>query len=268
MNYIALDLTDLALASVLVVANAALSWRLQLGLGRSLVVAALRMSVQLALMGLVLKALFAVASPLWTGLAALVMVTFAAREARARQERALAGRWGFGVGAGAILFAGTTVTVLALTTQVRPDPWYDPRYTIPLLGMILGNTMTAVSLGLSRLTADMAERRSAIDARLALGSSALVAFRPVVRDALHDGLIPIVNAMSAAGIVSLPGMMTGQILAGAPPEEAIKYQILIMFLIAGATGIGVTVAVLAGALRLTDDRARLRLDRIEGEPLD
>lgn len=83
-----------------------------------------------------------------------------------------------------------------------------------------------------------------------------------MRVALHDGLIPIVNAMSAAGIVSLPGMMTGQILAGVDPANAVKYQLLIMFLIAGATGLGVLVAVLSGAWRLTDERQRLRLDRL------
>lgn len=75
-------------------------------------------------------------------------------------------------------------------------------------------------------------------------------------------MIPIVNAMSAAGIVSLPGMMTGQILAGVDPANAVKYQLLIMFLIAGATGLGVLVAVLSGAWRLTDERQRLRLDRL------
>jgi len=92
-----------------------------------------------------------------------------------------------------------------------------------------------------------------------------VALRPLVRAAIKNGLIPIVNAMSAAGVVSLPGMMTGQILSGVEPIEAIKYQILIMFLIAGGTGIGVVIAVHAAAARLSDARHRLRLDRLEME---
>ncbi|MEW8367295.1 MAG: ABC transporter permease, partial [Candidatus Thiodiazotropha taylori] len=78
----------------------------------------------------------------------------------------------------------------------------------------------------------------------------------------RSGLIPIINAMAAAGIVSLPGMMTGQILAGTPPMEASKYQILIMLLIAAGTGFGATAAVWIGAKRLFDDRERLRLDRL------
>ena len=82
------------------------------------------------------------------------------------------------------------------------------------------------------------------------------------REALRSGLIPIVNAMAAAGLVSLPGMMTGQILAGSPPLEAAKYQLLILFLIAGGTGLGTMAAVWIGSRRLFDDRQRLRLDRL------
>ncbi len=92
-----------------------------------------------------------------------------------------------------------------------------------------------------------------------------MAFRPYVRSAARSGLIPILNAMSAAGVVSLPGMMTGQILSGVDPMEAIKYQIMIMFLIGGGTGLGVIVAVHAGARRLSDARHRLRLDHLAGD---
>ncbi len=100
---------------------------------------------------------------------------------------------------------------------------------------------------------------------LGLGETRAVAFRPFVRSAVRNGLIPIINAMSAAGVVSLPGMMTGQILSGVEPMEAIKYQILIMFLIAGGTALGVVTAVHAGALRLSDARHRLRLDRLASD---
>jgi putative ABC transport system permease protein len=161
-----------------------------------------------------------------------------------------------------MLVAASLVTILALSTAVRPHPWYDPRFAIPLLGMILGNTMSGVSLGLQTLTTTAARERSAIEARLALGATRWEALSTVMRQSLRSGLIPIVNAMSATGLVSLPGMMTGQILAGIPPEEAVKYQLLIMFLIAGATGFGVLGAVLGGAYRLSDERHRLRLDRL------
>lgn len=262
MNFITLSYWDVALAALLLALNAGLSWRLRLGLEKRLLVAGARMVVQLTLVGLVMKALFAVASPLFTALAALVMVLFAGREAMARQERRFKGFWSYGIGTGSMMAAGTIVTVFALTTQVAADPWYDPRYTIPILGMILGNTMNGVSLGLDRLVSGAHQQRPAIEAQLMLGAEAPEAMRGVTRDAMRTALIPIINSMSATGLVALPGMMTGQILAGVEPVEAVKYQILIMFLIGGGTGLGSFVAVISGARRLTDSRHRLRLDRL------
>jgi putative ABC transport system permease protein len=262
MPLITLDYWDLATAALLLLVNAGLSIWLQLGLARDTLVAALRMVVQLGLMGLVLKLLFSLVSPLWTSLFALAMILFAGREAMARQERRLSGWWGYGVGTTAMLAAAAIVTLFALTTQVRPEPWYDPRYAIPLLGMILGNTMTGVALGLHTLTSTAVREKAAIEARLALGHPREAALRLVVAAALKTALMPIVNSMAATGLVALPGMMTGQILSGVDPVEAVKYQTLIMFLIAGGTGFGALTAVLAGAARITDARHRLRLDRL------
>ena len=267
MNFIQLDYVDIALASLLLFLNAGLSVALRLGIARRLLIAGARMVVQLTLVGLVLKALFALASPWFTGLAALIMVLFAGREAMARQERRFTGFWTYGIGTGSMMAAGIIVTVFALTTQVSPDPWHDPRYALPILGMILGNTMNGVSIGLDRLVSGAVTRRAAIEAQLMLGATAPEALKPISRDAMRAGLIPTVNGMAAAGLVSLPGMMTGQILAGVEPVEAVKYQILIMFLIGGGTGLGLFAAVVAGGCRLTDARHRLRLDRL-GEKSD
>ncbi|MFQ5985567.1 MAG: iron export ABC transporter permease subunit FetB [Alphaproteobacteria bacterium] len=262
MMFIPLGYGDLALAALLLLANAALSIVLRLSVERQLLVAGLRMVVQLAFIGFVLEVLFDAVSLLWTSLLALVMAAFAGHEILRRQERRFAGPWGYSIGAASMLLAGTAVTILALTTQLQPDPWYHPRYAIPLLGMILGNAMTGVSLGLDQLSTTAARERLAIEARLSLGATRVEALANVLRRSLRSGLIPIINAMAAAGLVWLPGMMTGQILAGVDPLEAVKYQILILFLIAGATGLGVFAAVYLGAYRLTDDRHRLRLDRL------
>jgi len=261
--YIALDWTDLILAALLVVLNGVLSIGLSLRIERQFLIAAVRMCVQLGLMGLVLKTLFALVSPVLTGLAVLVMVLFAGREIMARQEHKFAGPWAYGLGTGSVLFAGTLVMLFALATQIQADPWYHPRYAIPLLGMILGNTMTGIAVGMNTLTERVARDRNAIETMLALGETRVAALRPLVRSAVRNGLIPTINGMAAAGVVSLPGMMTGQILSGVEPMEAIKYQILVMFLISGGTGIGVVIAVHAAAARLTDARHRLRLDRLK-----
>ncbi len=262
MPLIPLHYSDLALAALLLLVNGGLSVRMALGLERPLAIAAVRMVVQLSLVGLVLKQLFALESPWLTLAAAVVMLLFAGQEAMARQERRLVGWWAYGIGTGAVGFAAMLVMMLALTTAIRPDPWWDARYAIPLLGMVLGNAMSGVSLALNTLTSAAVRERAAIEAQLALGRTLWTALRPVLRHALRTGLMPTINSMAATGVVSLPGMMTGQILSGIDPSEAVKYQILIMFLIAGATGLGVLVATLAAVRRLSDARQRLRLDRL------
>jgi putative ABC transport system permease protein len=261
-GYLALSYWDVVLAAVFLVINGVLSIWLDLRLEKQLLVASLRMIVQLLLIGLILKAVFAVASPWITAALALIMGLFAGREIWARQERRLIGLWGFGLGSGAMMFAGILVTVLALTTQVQPDPWWSPRFALPLFGMILGNTMTGVSLGLDTLNGAVNRERPAIEAQLCLGATRWRAVAPFARRALRSGFMPIINSMAATGVVSLPGMMTGQILSGVDPQEAVKYQLLVMFLIGGATGLGVLLAVGGGVWRLTDERHRLRLDRL------
>ena len=263
MTTVPLDAADLALAAMLVVLNAGLSLRLGLALERPLLVAATRTAVQLFLVGFVIKALFALDSALWSGLMALVMVLAAGYEVRARQARRFTGAWAYGLGTLSVATGAGLVTLLALMAVVQPEPWHQPRYAIPLLGMVLGNAMTGVSLALDSLATAASRERAAIEARLALGADRATALRPVSLQALRAGLMPIINAMSAAGLIALPGMMTGQILAGVDPVEAVKYQILIMFLIAGGTGIGVFLAVYAGTRRLSDPRHRLRLDRLK-----
>lgn len=152
MPYLSLSVGDLALAALLVLINGALSLALQLGLAKKLAIASARMVAQLCLMGQALHWLFASRSPWLTLLTALAMVAFAGHEAMARQERRLHGGWSYALGAGAMLAAAGLVTVFAMTLLLRPHPWHDPRYVIPLLGMILGNTMTGVALGLNTLT--------------------------------------------------------------------------------------------------------------------
>ena len=262
MKVIVLSPWDLALAALLIVALAGLSFHLRIGSEGALLVSAARSTAQLLLIGVVLKVLFANGHPVWVGLLASVMLVVAGREGMVRQKRRFVGWWGFGVGTLSMFVSSFAVSMLALLLVIGSEPWYAPQYAIPLLGMILGNTMNGISLGLDRLTQDAAHKRQIIESRLALGHDWRRAISDSRREAMRVGMIPIINAMSAAGIVSLPGMMTGQILAGTPPVEAVKYQILVMFLIAGGTGFGTMVAVSLAARRLFDERQRLRLDRL------
>ena len=262
MSFISLSIWDVAAVSLFVLLNGALSVWLSLGIERQLLIAAARMVAQLSAVGAVLTVLFGLGSPLWTLAMALVMALFAGREVMARQKRRFSGWRGFGLGAATMTLAAATVTLVALLGSIGPEPWHAPRYAIPLFGMILGNAMTGISLGLDTLTSGAVSERAAIETRIALGAERFDALRPVMRDAMRRGFTPMINAMAASGLVFLPGMMTGQILSGVEPAEAVRYQLLIMFLIAGASGLGLTLAVALGAWRLTDERGRLRTDRL------
>ncbi|MFU8896103.1 MAG: ABC transporter permease [Gammaproteobacteria bacterium] len=255
---------ELAIGAALVVALALVTHLGRLGLSRDLVVAATRMVIQLAIIGVVLETLFSVAALHWVALMAVIMLLLAGREVMSRQKRRLTGGWAFAIGTVSMFVSSFAVTVFALLVVIGPSPWYTPQYAIPLLGMLLGNTMTGVALGMDRLTDSAWRQRQVIEGRLMLGMTWSEAIGDLRRDAMRSGMIPIINGMAAAGIVSLPGMMTGQILAGSPPALAVKYQVLVFFLIAVGTGFGTVAAVMAASRRLFDERQRLRLERIGG----
>jgi len=236
--------------------------RLQTGISRQLIIAAARTAIQLSLIGLVLKVLFANVHLGWVTVMAVFMLLVAGREVMVRQERRFKGWWGYAVGTFSMFLSSFTVTVFALVVILGDTPWYTPQYAIPLLGMLLGNTMNGISIAMDRLTHAAWEQRGVIEARLMLGERWDEAISEMRRQAIRSGMIPIINAMAAAGIISLPGMMTGQILAGAAPVDAVKYQILIMFLITAGTGLGTMAAVTIGAKHLFDKRQRLCLDRL------
>lgn len=262
MDLIHLSAWDLSIAAALVCLLAALSWALRLGIGRQLIIAAARSTVQLLILGMILKTLFAQTSLWLIALMTLVMLAVAGHEVMARQQRRFKGSWGYGLGTLSMFLSSFLITLLALTVVVNVDPWYRPQYLIPLLGMLLGNTMSGVAITLDNLTRNTWEQRRKIEARLMLGHEWGQAISNIRRDALRSGMIPNINALSTAGIVSLPGMMTGQILAGGPPMEAAKYQLMILFMIAAGSGLGSLAATWAGSRRLFDERQRLRLDRL------
>lgn len=139
-------------------------------------------------------------------------------------------------------------------------------HLIPLLGMVLGNGLTGISLCLDEMTRHLDLERGRVETELALGATRWEAARGPVREAVRRGMIPVINSMMVVGIVSLPGMMTGQILAGADPLVAVRYQIVILFMIAGATSFGCMLLALHAYRRLFDEAHRLRRDRLRRRP--
>ena len=264
MNVIHLGFTDLAIAAGLVVASAAASLALNLRVHRQVLWAAARMVVQLLLVGLVLRIVFAAGSAPATLLIVLLMVGAAAREVAVRPAERLRGWANIRIGAIVVGASGVATVGLALLTAIQPSPWYDPRYAIPLMGIVLGTVLNSASLALDSFYSGLAANRGAIETRLALGATIREALAPLTHDAIRRGLIPLINQMSAAGIITLPGIMTGQLLAGMDPVEAVKYQILLLFLLTGAGSLAAAGAVYLAAASVSDERQRLRLDRLRG----
>ncbi len=262
MNVITLDPLDLALAASLVLIDVGLSIGLRLGLHRSFAVAAVRMTVQLAAIGFILRFVFRLANPMATLAVVIVMALIAAREVAVRPKPRLQALGSYVVATLSVAVPTILTVALALATAIRPRPWFDPRYLVPLTGIVLGNVLNAASITLDGVLGGAERERETIEARLALGTSFWKAIGPVLRDAMRRGLVPVINQMSAAGLITLPGIMTGQIIAGMDPIEAAKYQILLMFLLSGGSGIAVVACGYLAARKLTDDRERLRLDRL------
>lgn len=259
-SYIDLAPSQVALAAALIVVNAGLSLALRLGMERRLLVAAVRTVAQLALIGLVLEWVFDVRSVGLVLALAAVMAGIAGVSAVRRTERRYEGIW---FDALISMFCSSWIIAgVAVGAIVRPAPWWDPQYAIPLLGMILGNTLNGISLGLDRLTEELISRRGEVDTLLALGATRWEAARERVRRSVRTGMIPIINAMMVVGIVSIPGMMTGQLLAGVDPMTAVEYQIVIMFLIASGTALGTVSVVLLGYRRLFNERHQFEAHRI------
>lgn len=236
MNAIDISYNQLLVGLMFVLVAGVASIRLKLSLERDILWGTVRTFAQLFIIGYVLKYIFAVNSAYIVLLVFTGMIFFAAYTIRGRiKEKGVP----YFVPTFLSMFASymlVTITVTALVIQV--DPWYKPQYFIPLGGMVVGNSMTAIALSLERIFADIRKRRDEIKLYLSLGANHREATEGITRDAIKAGMIPSINAMMAVGIVFLPGMMTGQILAGADPITSIKYQIVVMLMLVGSTAIG------------------------------
>ena len=256
MNYQNLTALDLGIAASLILVNGALSLLLRLGLGRQLLWAAVRTVVQLLAIGYLLGWVFEfaywyVVLPLMCAMTLIAGISAAGRGRRTYKGQrvdSILSVWG----------SSWLVTAVGLFAVIRIHPWYEPQYAIPILGMILGNTLTGVSLGIERMSG-----RNTIEMILALGGSRWEAAQDAIRQAVRAGMIPTLNQMTVVGIVSLPGMMTGQVLAGESPVDAVRYQIVIMFLIAASSALGTVGAVLLTYRRLFSVGHRFLRERLE-----
>ena len=218
--------------------------------------AAVRTIVQLLAVGYVLDWVFH--SARWYVVVPLmaIMTIVAGVAASGRGRRGYAGQRADSILS--IWASSWLVAAVGLLLVIRIHPWYEPQYAIPILGMILGNTLTGVSLGMERMTEELTAGRGTVEMSLTLGATRWEAAQTPARQAVRAGMIPTLNQMAVVGLVSLPGMMTGQVLAGQSPLQAVRYQIVIMFLIAASSALGTVGAVLLTYRRLFSPQHRFR----------
>lgn len=235
-DYIDLSLGQVMIAAALMLISGAISLGLGLGMERRLLIASVRTVVQLLLIGVILKWIFTHAQWYLVIALMLTMTVIASGAAIRRAGRRYRGLWLDSLLS--IAASSWFMTFTALLVVIQVPVWYEPQYAVPLLGMILGNTLNGISLGVDRLGEELFAKRDQAETLLALGATRWEAARGAVQAAVRTGMVPTINTMMVVGLVSLPGMMTGQILSGVEPWQAAMYQIVIMFLIAAGTALG------------------------------
>lgn len=215
-------------ALTLVAVAAGISRWQRLDLERNILIAVSRAFMQLVAIGYALDLIFNSENPLWIVLIISVMVLVAGLTAgqRARgipRSKRIA----------TLAIGSSTATVLATLLVLRVFE-LQARFIIPIAGMIIGNAMTATGLAMARLRDDMIVQQAQIEASLALGATSRQAINELMRIALRTGMMPIIDKTKTVGLISLPGAMTGMILAGASPLEAVRLQIVVMYMLVGA----------------------------------
>lgn len=226
---------------------------------KEILISSVRMTLQLILTGYILVYLFNSPSPFYTILILIAMEAFSVYNIIKRTKTKLSPKL-----KQIIAFSMVTGTVSCLLyflfIVVRISPWYDPRYFIPIAGMLIGNSMTGISLGVSRLVDGMQTQKNLVEGALMLGATPKMAAKQIVNNVFDSAILPTINSMVGMGIVFLPGMMTGQILSGTSPVTAIEYQIAIMLGILGSVALTVILFVQLGYKTFFNEQSQLIVD--------
>lgn len=226
---IELDLLDLGWSLGIMALAVLLSKWQRLGLEGQLILATGRSLLQLLAVGYVIAAIFELNHPIPVLFILGVMLTIATQVTRNRISRK--GQGLFPLIWGSLLVSSGLTLSYTLSLIIQPETWYSPQYLIPLTGMILGNAMNSASLSGERLITAIDHNQLEIETYLCLGATPVEAIANYRKEAIQVSLIPTLNQMMVVGLVSLPGMFTGQVLGGGEPLNAASYQILILFMI-------------------------------------
>lgn len=251
MNGANISISSLMVASLLVVVSLLFSYFQKLRLEKETMISVVRAVVQLIAVGYLLEFIFGLNNPTFTTLLVLIMMFNAAYNASKR---------GKGIKNGLLISfvsiaagAGLTLCVLVLSGAIR----YQPNQIVPISGMIISNAMVALGLCYRQLSADFKSRRDEVETKLSLGADVLPSSIEIIRDSIRTGMLPTIDSAKTLGIVSLPGMMTGLILAGTSPVQAIRYQIMVTFMLLSTTAISSFMACYLSYRGFFNDRKQL-----------
>lgn len=214
-------------------------WR---GLKREkrIIISTARMTIQLILVGYILTYIFEKPNPYLITLIVLFMLIFAIFNTYKQVAKPISKKLKKIIAMSMI--AGSLITLLYFNfVVIHFQPWYEPQYLIPIAGMIIGNSMTGITLGVKNLLEGIQREKHLIEGALMLGASPEKSTKSVVNSAFDSALLPSINSLVGMGIVFLPGMMTGQILAGISPLTAIEYQIAVLLGITGSVALTVMI---------------------------
>lgn len=252
---IALDFTDLAIAVALMGITIGLSAWSGLGLEWNLLVAAGRTILQVVVLGYILDIIFKINNDGAVLAILAIILTISAIVAKNRITSkiplVLPLVWGS-------MFISTLIAVVYINTLIiQPERWLEPRYVIPLVGMVLGGAMNAAALAGERLIKTIDSSQMEIETHLSLGATAQQAISQYRKDAIRAGLIPTINQMTLVAMVTIPGFFSGQLLGGVKPEEAASYQIIVLFAIAFVNLLTTILITLVLSRQFFNDNAQL-----------
>ncbi len=252
-----ISLLELAAAAGLVAIAALISYFLRLKMEKDMAIATVRAFIQLMAVGYILDRIFELNKWYLVSAWLLLMIGIASYNAMHRQTRQFPGllaRMTLSISSASLI-----AMVLGIGLIIRPEPFWNPQYLIPIGGMIIGNAMSASALAINRLNSEMKTGRDKIEAALSLGASMHNASLPAVRASVKAGMLHVVTNTMVVGLVHLPGMMTGQIVGGVEPGEAVRYQIFIMYVLITSNALSALLSTIMIRGLFFNDRSQLVL---------
>ncbi len=258
-----LGLTQILYSCLLVLITMVISILFGLNLEKKLLIAKVRSIIQLVLLGYALLWFFKYNHPLTFFILTIFMVLVATQTVSSRVKNKFKGlNW---IAFHSLFMPALLTGLYTFFFAIPQTPWYDISKTIPLFGMVVGNSLTGISLAMDTYLNAFSLRKNEIEDRLAMGATRMEAIKEMMKSSLNTGMTPILNTMNVVGLVSIPGMMTGQILAGMEPFLAAKYQISIMLIICFVIFFSSTMALFMATFKFFDSNHRFKSELLIDE---